>query len=266
MCCTDTWPGCAPPFVPWRALRGTGGGQSRPQVRWLRTRHRPRARRPPPLPRAGRRRRRDPEGDERVVALLREAVELWRGEALAGLSGDWVETTRARIDGERLAAQLALGEAGLRLGLHGELLAELRGLADAHPLDERVVRQLIQALHQCELRAAALEEYERTRIRLAEELGVDPGPELQALHRRILLGDQRPAGRDGAPAGARGRPGDSGAPETLAAGAPGSTAARAWSLPNCRAPYRASAAGPTPSPGCTPWCRRSGSRTAPGPW
>ncbi|MEU7243489.1 AfsR/SARP family transcriptional regulator [Streptomyces sparsogenes] len=129
------------------------------------------------------------EDQARASELLRGALGLWRGEALSGLSGDWAGNTRDRLGSEHIAARLALGDAELALGRHGELLADLRGLAAAHPLDERVVRQLIVTLYRCERQAEALEVYTRTRERLAEELGVDPGPELQALHQRILVGD-----------------------------------------------------------------------------
>ncbi|MDT3400274.1 AfsR/SARP family transcriptional regulator, partial [Streptomyces sp. B1866] len=103
--------------------------------------------------------------DARAVGRLRRALGLWRGEALSGLAGEWAEGVRTRLDSERLAAHLALGEAGLRLGRHADLLAELRDLAAAHPLDERVVRQLMAALYGCERQAEALEVYERTRER-----------------------------------------------------------------------------------------------------
>ncbi|MDT0544703.1 AfsR/SARP family transcriptional regulator [Streptomyces lonegramiae] len=129
------------------------------------------------------------EDPTRAAGLLRGALGLWRGEALSGLSGDWAWNMRERLGSEHIAARLALGDAELRLGRHGELLPELRDLAAAHPLDERVVRQLIVTLYRCGRQAEALEVYTRTRERLADELGVDPGPELQALYQRILVGD-----------------------------------------------------------------------------
>ncbi|MES4906975.1 MULTISPECIES: BTAD domain-containing putative transcriptional regulator [unclassified Streptomyces] len=129
------------------------------------------------------------EDPARAARLLRGALGLWRGEALSGLSGDWAWNMRERLGSEHIAARLALGDAELRLGRHGELLPELRDLAAAHPLDERVVRQLVVTLYRCERQAEALEVYTRTRERLADELGVDPGPELQALYQRILVGD-----------------------------------------------------------------------------
>ncbi|WP_421110476.1 AfsR/SARP family transcriptional regulator [Streptomyces sp. NEAU-S77] len=126
--------------------------------------------------------------DDRV-ALLRQALDLWRGDALSGLTGAWAEATRARLADERLAARLELYDASLRLGHHRELLPELRAQAAAHPLDERAVRQLMTALYRGERQAEALELYEATRHRLADDLGVDPGPELRGVHQRILSED-----------------------------------------------------------------------------
>ncbi|WP_039937893.1 AfsR/SARP family transcriptional regulator, partial [Streptomyces himastatinicus] len=128
------------------------------------------------------------DGDDRV-ALLREALDLWRGDALSGLTGAWAEATRARLGDERLAARLELYDASLRLGHHRELLPELRAQAASHPLDERAVRQLMTALYRGERQAEALELYEATRHRLADDLGVDPGPELRGVHQRILSED-----------------------------------------------------------------------------
>ncbi|QKV92924.1 tetratricopeptide repeat protein [Streptomyces sp. NA02950] len=128
-------------------------------------------------------------GDGDPVDLLRDALDLWSGEALAGLSGAWAEGTRARLAEERLTARLELYEAELRRGRDRELLAELRALTEEHPLDERAVRQLMTALYRSERQAESLDAYEATRVRLADELGVDPGPELRGLYERILRND-----------------------------------------------------------------------------
>ncbi|MEU9784726.1 BTAD domain-containing putative transcriptional regulator [Streptomyces phaeochromogenes] len=128
------------------------------------------------------------EVDERAAALLREALGLWRGEALAGLAGAWAEETRGQLAGERRAAQSECLDVELRLGRHHASLGELRALVAANPLDERAVRQLMTALYRSECQGEALSRYETTRKHLADELGVDPGPELQALHQQILLG------------------------------------------------------------------------------
>lgn len=125
---------------------------------------------------------------ESAAGLLRDALSLWRGEALSGLGGTWARETRAALGDERLTAELHHHEAELRLGRHGRALERLRQLVAAHPLDERPVRHLMTALYRGDRQAEALETYEDTRRRLAEELGVDPGTELQTLHREILRG------------------------------------------------------------------------------
>ncbi|MGA5900038.1 BTAD domain-containing putative transcriptional regulator [Streptomyces venetus] len=124
--------------------------------------------------------------------LLGDALAQWSGEALAGLTGVWVEETRAGLVDEHLTAELQYHALGLRLGRPGQALERLRQLFAAHPLDERVVRHLMTALYRGGRQAEALETYEDTRRRLAEELGVDPGPELRTLHRGILRGPPEP--------------------------------------------------------------------------
>ncbi|MFI6372315.1 BTAD domain-containing putative transcriptional regulator [Streptomyces sp. NPDC050546] len=131
-----------------------------------------------------------------AAELLRDALGLWHGEALSGLLGAWAEETRAALGAEHLTAELQYHELGLRLDRHPQALERLRQLAAAHPLDERVVRHLMTALCRGDRQAEALEAYEDTRHRLAEELGVDPGTELRALHRRILRGPAAEADAD----------------------------------------------------------------------
>ncbi|MEU0188382.1 BTAD domain-containing putative transcriptional regulator [Streptomyces afghaniensis] len=133
-------------------------------------------------------------GDQRAADLLRDALALWHGEALSGLTGAWAEETRAGLGDEHLTAELHYHELVLRLGRHDQALERLRQLATAYPLDERVVRHLMTALCHGDRQAEALETYEETRRRLAGELGVDPGPELRSLHQRILRGSPRAPG------------------------------------------------------------------------
>ncbi len=130
--------------------------------------------------------------DRSVAAQLTEALALWRGPALTGLAGEWAEAERERLGRERLAAQLDLVEARLRLGEGPRLVAELATLAAAHPYDERVARQYLTALHRAGRTADALEHYRRIRARLAADLGVDPAAPLEKLHQRIL-GTYQPA-------------------------------------------------------------------------
>ncbi|MEU0522423.1 AfsR/SARP family transcriptional regulator [Streptomyces niveus] len=127
--------------------------------------------------------------DEQAEALWREALGLWRGSAFAGVDTAWFNAQRQLLDAERLAAQLDLVDVRLRLAQHDRMVSELVARAEAHSLDERVIGQLLLALCRCGRQAEALQEYERARRRLADELGVDPGAALQRLYGRILAGD-----------------------------------------------------------------------------
>ncbi|MFM9370091.1 BTAD domain-containing putative transcriptional regulator [Streptomyces sp. Da 82-17] len=127
--------------------------------------------------------------DVHGAQLLGEALELWRGSPLSGVSGQWAEARRTQLERDRLTARTDLAEAELRLGRHRTALPALRRLAAAHPLDERVARQLMTALYRDEQPAEALRQFEQTRRSLVEHLGTDPGPELAAAHRRILRND-----------------------------------------------------------------------------
>ncbi|MFH8519878.1 AfsR/SARP family transcriptional regulator [Streptomyces gelaticus] len=127
--------------------------------------------------------------DEQAESLWREALGLWRGSAFTGVDTPWFNAQRQLLDRERLAAQLELVDVRLRLAQHDRLVSELVARAEAHPLDERVIGQLVLALCRCGRQAEALEEYERARRRLADELGVDPGAALRRLYGQILAGD-----------------------------------------------------------------------------
>jgi DNA-binding SARP family transcriptional activator len=127
--------------------------------------------------------------DGQAEALWREALALWRGSAFAGVDTSWFNAQRHLLEGERLAAQLALVDVRLRLAQHDGMVSELAARAEEYPLDERVIGQLILALYRCGRQAEALQVYERARRRLADELGVDPGAALRRLYERILAGD-----------------------------------------------------------------------------
>ncbi|MFG1753435.1 BTAD domain-containing putative transcriptional regulator [Streptosporangium sandarakinum] len=123
---------------------------------------------------------------EAAAGTLREALGLWRGPALADLPpGSFRREREARLEELRLAAAEDLVEAELALP-EGTSVAELRRLADAHPLRERLRGQLMRALHAAGRQAEALEVFEETRRTLAEELGADPSPELAAVHLAVL--------------------------------------------------------------------------------
>src|SRR5690606_36749846 len=126
--------------------------------------------------------------DASAAALLSEALACWRGPLLAGLDTPWAVRLRGETQLERLAAELDLVDVRLRCGEHASVLAELTALGDEHPLDEWIARQLLLALYRSGRQAEALRRYEEVRVRLADELGADPGPALQKLHREMLTG------------------------------------------------------------------------------
>ncbi|MEV1012525.1 BTAD domain-containing putative transcriptional regulator [Micromonospora sp. NPDC049801] len=127
--------------------------------------------------------------DEAALGRFDEALGLWRGEPFPRLDTPWLNETREALTQERLAAERDRTDTALRLGLHASLLPDLLRDAPAHPLDERLAGQLMRALYRCGRQAEALEHYDRLRRVLADETGVDPGPDLQALHLGILNGD-----------------------------------------------------------------------------
>lgn len=151
------------------------------------------------LARAGRRALVD--GDwPRAAAVLREALELWRGPALADAVGAaGAPAQAARLDELRLAAIEDRVEADLALGAQSALIAELRELVVAHPLRERSRGQLMRALAALGRPAEALAEFEDARHTLAEQLGVDPSAELAAVHLAVLRGEERAAAEQALP-------------------------------------------------------------------
>ncbi|MGY0235494.1 tetratricopeptide repeat protein [Longispora urticae] len=123
-------------------------------------------------------------------AGLRAALDLWRGEPLADLPGsDLVDRVRAGLTEERLTALETCLDRELDAGLHREVLAELSTLTGAYPLREEPLRLLMLALYRGGRQAEALERYDEGRRLLADELGLEPSPELAALQGRILRGD-----------------------------------------------------------------------------
>ncbi len=126
---------------------------------------------------------------DRALVLFEQALGLWRGEPFAGLDTAWVNALRDTLERKRLAVELDRNDFQLRRGQHGWLLGELSTRAGAHPLDERVAGQLMLALYQCGRQAEALEHFQQLRARLAEELGIDPGPGLQRCYEQILTTD-----------------------------------------------------------------------------
>ncbi|MGI5269160.1 BTAD domain-containing putative transcriptional regulator [Nonomuraea sp. CA-218870] len=122
-------------------------------------------------------------------ALLRQALALWRGPALADVPSETLRTLAALpLAEERLATLERRIEADLSLGRHRQVVAELRTLTAEHPLHERFWGQLVMALHGSGRQAEALEAFRRLRRLLHDELGIEPGEDLQDLHRQVLNG------------------------------------------------------------------------------
>ncbi|MFL6121776.1 BTAD domain-containing putative transcriptional regulator [Actinophytocola sp.] len=123
----------------------------------------------------------------RGAHLLREALGLWRGRALADLAESGIEWSElSAVEDERLSALEDCFDAELRCGRHREITPELEVLTAAEPLRERLCQQFMLALYRSGRQVDALNVYRRTRVALVGGLGIEPGPELQALQRRIL--------------------------------------------------------------------------------
>jgi predicted ATPase/Tfp pilus assembly protein PilF len=127
-----------------------------------------------------------------AAGMLRAALGLWRGPALSDVADlAFAQADAGRLEEARLAALESRVDADLACGWHASLVAELDGLSSAHPLRERLTGQRILALYRCGRQAEALTAYATLRDRLAEELGIDPTPDLKRLHERILRQDPR---------------------------------------------------------------------------
>ncbi|GAA2829649.1 BTAD domain-containing putative transcriptional regulator [Kitasatospora sp. CM 4170] len=135
--------------------------------------------------------RRHRERDEPAEAVLRyrEALALWTGTALSGVPGPDADRQRERLAERRLTVLDDCLELELGLGEHARLVEELTALAAEHPLREGLRGLLMTALYRAGRQAEALEVFADARRVLAAEVGVEPGPELRGLQRRILRAD-----------------------------------------------------------------------------
>jgi DNA-binding SARP family transcriptional activator/tetratricopeptide (TPR) repeat protein len=122
----------------------------------------------------------------RRADLLRSAAALWRGPVPVNPPTEAVAVELGEL---RLVVTEERIEADLELGRHAGLIGELRNLVREHPFDEVLVGQLIRALYRSGQRADALETYRIFRRRVADELGIDPGPALRELHESLLRDD-----------------------------------------------------------------------------
>ncbi len=140
--------------------------------------------------------------------LLVSALALWRGRPLAGVPGPYAEAQRLRLAELQVTAWEERCTTALDIGLHGEVVAELSSLTAEHPLRERLRELLMLALYRCGRQAESLGVYADTRKLLIDELGVEPGAGLSAMHARILGADPTlmPAPRSEPAAGGREEP------------------------------------------------------------
>ena len=121
------------------------------------------------------------------AAALREALALWRGDALIDVAYESFAATEAsRLEELRLVAREELIDAELELGEHDALVPELEALVAANPLRERLWGQLMLALYRSGRQGDASQAYQDARRTLLAELGIEPGPALKQLHGAII--------------------------------------------------------------------------------
>ncbi len=127
---------------------------------------------------------------DQAATLAQDALSLWRGEPLADITCDALAMReRPRLTDLRLQALETRAEAGLRLGHHSEVLAELQPLTADHPLREHLQALLMVTLYRCGRRADALAAFHHVRAVVVDELGVEPSRELRKLQQQILAAD-----------------------------------------------------------------------------
>ncbi|MEE1929751.1 BTAD domain-containing putative transcriptional regulator [Streptomyces sp. TRM 70351] len=200
---------------------------------------------------AGRARLADGRPQEAGV-LLRDALSLWRGPALADLvecGTIWPEL--AAVQNTRLDVQEDYFDAALACGQHYAVLGSLEMMVEAEPLRERSCGQLMLALYRCGRQADALGVYSRVRTALVEDLGLEPGRELQRLQQAILTHDPELHLPEGA-----GSPVAAVAPGAEPAGGPAGPAAPAAPAAGTPTVPAQRAAAPAPGPADAPPRRR----------
>ncbi|WP_326573093.1 AfsR/SARP family transcriptional regulator [Streptomyces sp. NBC_00487] len=128
--------------------------------------------------------------DTRAADLFRDALAMWQGPALVDVRvGPILEIEVMRLEESRLVTVERRIDADLRLGRHTELIAELTDLTARHPKHEGLHSQAMVAFYRSGRQATALDVYRRLRMRLIEELGIEPSPQLQRLHQAMLTVD-----------------------------------------------------------------------------
>ncbi|AEW95056.1 putative AfsR-like transcriptional regulator [Streptantibioticus cattleyicolor NRRL 8057 = DSM 46488] len=119
-------------------------------------------------------------------ALYTRALALWKGPALAGVTGQPVEDEATRLEERRLSAYKAWSDVDLALGRHQELIPELTAVAQNYPLDEQLRHNLMLAQYRAGRRGEATEGFRSWRRYFVDELGLEPSPVIQELHNAIL--------------------------------------------------------------------------------
>ena len=124
-----------------------------------------------------------------AITALDSALGEWHGSAFAGVPGPYAAAERVRLAELRSAAAEERADVLLDLGRHEQAVPELAALVAEHPLRERMRGLLMVALYRCGRQAEALQAFHDARQVLADELGIDPGPELSRIHQQILALD-----------------------------------------------------------------------------
>jgi DNA-binding SARP family transcriptional activator len=123
-----------------------------------------------------------------AASRLRRALDLWSGQALGGVRAEFATAQRVRLEESGRAAREQLFDAELALGRHEAIRADLGSAVAERPVDARLTELWMTALHRCGRTVEALDAFRRLRAELHEQLGIEPGPELQRLHQRLLQG------------------------------------------------------------------------------
>jgi DNA-binding SARP family transcriptional activator len=133
------------------------------------------------------------EGTARdALELFRDSLSLWRGVPVTGVNTTFFATERARLEQLWATAVEEMAAIGIELGENAEAVLTLRAAVGAQPLREKLWELLVRGLSRLGRRADALAAYQDARRVLQDELGLEPGPELRELHRRILAAEPLP--------------------------------------------------------------------------
>ncbi|MGC4896147.1 AfsR/SARP family transcriptional regulator [Micromonospora sp. DT31] len=193
---------------------------------------------------------------EAAVAGLREALAVWRGQALDGLRTPVLAAAAQRLDERRMAVVQRCLDLEMGLGRHEEVIGRLTELVEAYPWRESLVGQFMRALYLADRQGEALDRFDQLRRRLADELGVDPTAQLIRLRDLILRNDPGLRAAPGSGPFAAPAPTDTGdGPAAPGAGPPAPTAPAArhpTGSPGARQEDRAAPAAPDAAPDALP--------------